>query len=272
MQDIKDFEFSHLQEMSNGEYLATVKAAGVTAGLHYLSYNNQKLPWEILGLKAPEKIVTSFTIGIDTVENMVKEIADSKCPILKLKMGFPEELELAERLSDFPNKWFRIDVNGGWTPDRAEEVIYYLKKGNVQILEQPTGLDDVHDWKYLKGRGQFLMTIDEGLASIEDYFKFADWVDGINIKMAKSGGAMTARNLARTARKNGTKVMLGCMVESSIGIAPALYMASLADYFDLDGPLLLKNDISDDIKYNVEKIVIEDSLIGGPKIRKDYFN
>jgi len=83
---------------------------------------------------------------------------------------------------------------------------------------------------------------------------------------------MEAVKLAKQARKDGLKILLGCMVESSVGIAPAVYMSSLADYFDLDGPLLLRNDIAERINFNLEKITVDDNIIGGPKIKKEFLN
>ncbi|MFH2036956.1 MAG: enolase C-terminal domain-like protein, partial [Candidatus Zixiibacteriota bacterium] len=130
----------------------------------------------------------------------------------------------------------------------------------------------ISDWKYLARNSKLRIIVDEGLNTIEDYFKYADFVDGVNIKMAKSGGLFDAVKIARRVRKDKLKILLGCMVESSIGIAPAVYMADLADYFDLDGPLLLQNDIGEHINFNLDEISVDDNIIGGPKIRNEFLD
>ncbi len=149
-------------------------------------------------------------------------------------------------------------------------MIFLLSKLDVQLIEQPTSLDYITEWKYLKGRSKIPVMIDEGLHNLQNYFQYADYVDGVNIKMSKSGGFLEAKKIALAARKDKRKVMLGCMVESSIGIAPALYLSSLADYFDLDGPLLLDEDIADGINFNLDKIMVTEDIIGGPKLKEKY--
>ncbi len=99
--------------------------------------------------------------------------------------------------------------------------------------------------------------------------RVSDFVDGINIKMEKSGGILEAMRLATQAREDNKKVMLGCMVESSVGISQSIYLSSRADYYDLDGPLLLENDIANGIKYDRESIQVDREIIGGPKLKRD---
>ncbi len=260
------------EEISAGDFAATVKSAAITAGLNYRSGESGKYPWEILGIDEPPAISTSFTIGIADLSDMLDSIKQCGYPVIKLKLGFPEELTLVKALREFPDRLFRVDANGAWDPAKAEEMMFYLDLDNVEIVEQPTPLDFIREWKYLKKQAKFRVFIDEGLNDISDYFKYADFVEGINIKMAKSGGILEAVKLARQAKKDGLKSMLGCMVESSVGIAPAVYIGSLVDYFDLDGPLLLEKDISDDINYNKNIIAAGKNIIGGPKINKDVLN
>ena len=126
----------------------------------------------------------------------------------------------------------------------------------------------IAEWPHLKGRAPVELFVDEGLNELEDYERLTEYVDGVNIKMAKSGGIMTATAIARRARKDHRKVMLGCMVESSIAISPAVYMSSLADYFDLDGPLLLERDVAEGIRYIDDKISVDETIIGGPKLNE----
>ena len=116
------------------------------------------------------------------------------------------------------------------------------------------------------------LLIDEGLNTIDDYHRFCDHVDGVNIKMAKSGGAVPALRIALQARRDKLRVMLGCMVESSVALAQAVYMASVADYCDFDGPLLMENLIADGIDFNLDKISVDEDIIGGPRIKKEFLD
>ena len=257
-------------EIRLAETSSFVKSAAVAAGLNYISGREKKYPWEILGLDEPPEIRTSYTIGIDSVDVMLGAIKECAYPLIKIKLGFEGEADLIRKLGDFPDRMFRVDANGAWSPGKAEEMMYYLDRDNVEIVEQPTSLEYIKEWKYLKGRSKFHLMLDEGLGNLDDYFRYADYINGVNIKMAKSGGIFDAVRLARQARKDKLKVMLGCMVESSIGIAPSVYISSLADYFDLDGPLLLEKDLSDDIIYVGNAISVSDEIIGGPVIKKEF--
>ena len=167
-------------------------------------------------------------------------------------------------------KEIRVDANGGWTCEQAEEIIFYLAKLGVVIVEQPTDIDHVKDWPHLKGKNEDIQLImDEGMNTLKDFRKYAKYIDGINVKMEKTGGILEAVKLAETARKAEKKVMLGCMVESSVGIAQSVYMSSLADYHDLDAPQLLEDDIAQGITYRQEAIEVDREIIGGPKLKRD---
>ncbi|MBI5267906.1 MAG: hypothetical protein HY851_11805, partial [candidate division Zixibacteria bacterium] len=138
------------------------------------------------------------------------------------------------------------------------------------IIEQPTDSKNVGDWPHLKGKHpDVVLIIDEGLGTSEDYEQVSKFVDGVNIKMEKSGGILEAITIALKAREDQKKVMLGCMVASSIGIAQSVYMSSLADLIDLDGPQLLTDDIGRGIRYNREQIEVDREIIGGPTLIRD---
>ena len=246
------------------------KAGLMTALLHKISSDSNKFPWDIVKLPEPVKINSSITVCISDPATMIDEIKSSAYPIIKIKLGFDGDEEVVEGLKDITGKIFRIDVNGGWSVEKAEKMIHYLDKYGVELIEQPTPIEYISDWKHLKGSAKTLLFIDEGLNDLNDYYKVADFVDGVNVKMSKSGGIINAKDICRQVRKDKLKLMIGCMVESSIGISQAIYLSSMADYFDLDGPILLKNDISSDIEYNMEKISLNNNIIGGPRIEKEY--
>lgn len=261
-----------LIELSRLDINSVSKAAVTTALLHYLSDKKQEYPWQLVGLDEPVDISTSFTVSINRLDLMLEEINGSPYPIIKIKMGFEDDLLLMSQLKNISGKLFRIDANGGWTVEKAEKMMYHAKQADIDIIEQPTEIEFIKEWKYLNKSSKISIFIDEGLNDFENYCRYIDFVDGVNIKMAKSGGIFEACKIARQAKRDNIKVMLGCMVESTIGIAPAVYMSSLADYFDLDGPLLLDKNIAGGLKFNVEQITVDEDIIGGPKLIKEYLN
>ncbi len=266
----KRLSISDLKEISKMEINSISKAALVAGALHFISGTSLKYPWQILNLDEPHRICTSYTVSIDSPESMFSEIRKSEYPIIKIKMGFEGDETLIEMLQKIPGKIYRIDANGGWNPEKAEKMIDLLARLDVALIEQPTSIDHISEWRYLKRNKSTPLFIDEGLNSIDDYYNFAGYIDGVNIKMAKSGGPLGSIKIARAARKDKRKVMLGCMVESSLGVAPALYLASLADYFDLDGPLLLEKDVAGGVNFILEKIEFGEDIIGGPKVKTEF--
>lgn len=240
--------------------------------VNFLSGESARYPWEILSLSTPVGIKSSFTIGIDDPSKMVSAIRSSEYPIVKVKLGGSDDVKVIESLKDVVGKEIRVDANGGWDLARAEEMIYYLAKAGVTIIEQPTEAKLVADWPRLKGKNaEVELIIDEGLGTTEDFDAVAPHVDGVNIKMEKSGGILVALQVATKAKEAQKKVMLGCMVSSSIGIAQSVYMSSLADYVDLDGPQLLQNDIARGITFHREQIEVDREIIGGPTLIRDVF-
>lgn len=249
---------------------STARSALSAMVLNYLSGELKRYPWEIVSLGAPIGVKSSITVGIDDPARMIDEIQNSPYPIIKVKMGNEEDVLLLDGLEHIVGKEIRVDANGAWTCAKAEEMIHSLAKRGVTIIEQPTDAAYVEEWPHLKGKNdQVQLFMDEGLNSLIDYKKYEPFIDGVNIKMEKCGGIVEGVKIARVAKEANKKVMLGCMVESSVGIAQSVYMSSLADYFDLDAPLLLKDDIADGIRYDLECIEVDREIIGGPKLKRD---
>jgi len=259
-----------LNEISGYKIHPIARSALVGMVLNYLSGETNRYPWEILSLATPVGIKSSMTISLDTPDKMAEAIRNSNHPILKIKMGSDEDMAVVNALKLVSDREIRVDANGGWPCDRAEEIIFHLARLGVTVIEQPTDLEFIEEWPRLKGKNEHVeLILDEGLGSLEDYNRFGEFVDGINIKMEKSGGILEAIRVANAAHKDEKKVMLGCMVESSVGIAQSVYMSSLADYHDLDAPQLLEDDIADGISYNREVIEVDREIIGGPKLKRD---
>ena len=248
------------------------KAAVSGVALNYISRIKSVYPWQIMHLDEPSRIRTSFTISLDDPDEMYAQIKASPYPLIKVKLGGDGDEHLVEKLTNISGKLFRVDANGGWTPETAEKMVHYLDRLDVELVEQPTGLDYINEWKYIKGRSKINFIIDEGLHTIDDYRQYSDYIDGVNIKMAKTGGILPAIKIAEQARRDKLKVMLGCMVESSVALSQAVYMASLAKYYDFDGPLLLKDRIADGIDFNLEKISVDEDIIGGPRVKKEFLD
>ncbi len=266
----KKLDFAALEAINRYKINAIARSALMAMVVNYLSGESGRYPWEILSLGTPVGIKNSITISIDEPNEVIASIRASDFPIVKVKMGGDHDSELLKKLKSIDNKEIRVDANGGWSCERAEEMIFYLHRLGVCIIEQPTDEQHVHDWPHLKGKTEGVELIqDEGLNTIEDYRKYSEFFDGVNIKMEKSGGILEAIRIAREARQDNKKVMLGCMVQSSVGIAQSVYMSSLADYHDLDAPQLLVDDIAAGIIYDRDTIHVDREIIGGPSLKRD---
>jgi L-alanine-DL-glutamate epimerase-like enolase superfamily enzyme len=197
--------------------------------------------WRLLGL-APRAPHTSFTIGIDTVEGTRDRVRRShEFRALKVKVGAAEDLERLEAVrEEAPDAAIRVDANEGWTLDSARALMPELIRLGVEFVEQPFAAADIDSFNGLKELHPRLpVIVDEGCQNLADVGPAAAYADGINVKLAKSGGVREAVRMIHAARALGLHVMLGCMVESQLGVAPAAAIASLADWVDLDGHLLL---------------------------------
>jgi len=270
LKNAKEINLAVIEEVSRLDVNPTARSALVGMLLNYVSGETRRYPWEVLSLGTPVGVKSSMTISVDKPSEMIRALKTCEYPIVKIKMGHEEDLMILDALDQLEGKEIRIDVNGSWSCAKAEEMISHLSRKGVKIIEQPTEIEFVQEWRHLKGKSSEVeLIMDEGLNTLKDYEKYAEHIDGVNIKMEKSGGILNGVRLAQKAREDDKKVMLGCMVESSVGIAQSLYMSSQADYFDLDGPLLLKDDIAHGIRYDRESIEVDREIIGGPKLKRD---
>jgi L-alanine-DL-glutamate epimerase-like enolase superfamily enzyme len=197
--------------------------------------------WRLLGL-SPEAPATSFTIGIDTVEGTRERVRRAReYRALKVKVGAAEDLERLEAVrAEAPDAALRVDANEGWTIESATELMPELIRLGVEFVEQPFPAADLDSFTALRELHPRLpIIVDEGCHVLSDVAPAAAYADGINVKLAKSGGVREAVRMIHAARALGLRVMLGCMVESELGVAPAAAIASLADWVDLDGHRLL---------------------------------
>jgi L-Ala-D/L-Glu epimerase len=218
--------------------------AGLSAAAWDLAGKQAGEPvWRMLGLARPS-VSTSFTIAIGDPEEMLAQArAASEFHTLKIKLGFDGDLDLAVRLARaLPETTFRYDANEGWDRERAAAALDTLAGLGAELVEQPLPAAAAADVAWLRERTPVPLFADEAVLGVEDLDAAADLYDGVVVKVAKSGGIAGAFALMSACSGRGLRVLLGCMVESSLGIAAALQMAGLADHVDLDGGLLLADD------------------------------
>jgi L-Ala-D/L-Glu epimerase len=198
--------------------------------------------WRVFGL-SPTSPPTSYTIGIDTVEGTVDRTRRAATyQVLKLKVGGTDDLERLQAVRENSHARIRIDGNEGWTLETARELMPVLVEMGVEFVEQPFPAGDLDSFLALRELSPRIpVIIDEGCKDLLDVARVAAYADGVNIKLAKSGGIREAFRMVHAARALGLRVMLGCMIESELGIAAAAQIASLVDYVDLDGHLLISN-------------------------------
>jgi L-Ala-D/L-Glu epimerase / N-acetyl-D-glutamate racemase len=199
--------------------------------------------WRLLGL-SPEAPPTSYTIGIDSLDGTRDRVRRAReFRALKIKVGGAEDLARLEAVCEESDAPLRVDANEGWTLESARELMPELIRLGVELVEQPFPADDLDSFRALRDLTPRLpVIVDEGCQDLRDVAPAAAYADGINVKLAKSGGVREAVRMIHAARALDLRVMLGCMVESQLGVAPAAAIASLADWVDLDGHLLLADE------------------------------
>ena len=219
--------------------------AAVDIALHDWAGKKMGQPWyRIWGLDPAKTPVTTFTIGIDTPEVVRQKTREADVyKVLKVKLGRENDREMIETIRQVTDKPIRVDVNQGWK-DRgtALTMIDWLSTKGIEFVEQPMPKEQVEDLAWLRERSPLPIIGDEGVQRLADVPRAQGVYDGINIKLMKCTGMREARAMIMLARIQGLKVMLGCMTETSCAISAAAELSPLADYADLDGALLIKND------------------------------
>lgn len=216
--------------------------------------------WRLLNMPEPEPHPTSFTIAIDTPEAMGRMAGELKhLPVIKVKLGGDEHDEdrLAAIRSARPDAALRIDANAGWTFEQAKQYVRRFEAYNLEMIEQPLAKEAIEEMGQLQRHTDIPIVADESVQSLQDVDRLADaGVAGVNVKLMKTGGLTPALRMIRRARERGMRVMLGCMVETSIGTTAMAHLMGFAQWFDLDAPMLISNDPFDGIAYR-EGAVIE---------------
>ena len=218
--------------------------AALDIALHDLWGQLQGKPlWQLWGLDPAATPVTSFTIGIATLDEMKAYVREAeRHPLLKIKLGTDHDLAILDAIRSVTDKTLRVDANAAWTVDEAIAKINDIVAYGVELVEQPIPPGDLDGLRRVREASPVPILVDESVTTCDDIPALAGAADGINIKLMKSGGLREARRMIGLARSLGLQVMLGCYIESSVSITAAAHLSPLADYADLDGNLLLAAD------------------------------
>jgi L-alanine-DL-glutamate epimerase-like enolase superfamily enzyme len=207
--------------------------------------------WKLWGLSLEDLPVSDYTIGIDSIDAMIAKLAEfPDWPVYKIKLGTAEDLQIVRRLREHTGAVFRVDANCAWASRQTLENARELKQFDVELIEQPLPPEDWPGMRDVYQRSALPLVADESCRSEADVDRCADCFHGINVKLTKCGGLTPARRMIARARQSGLKVMVGCFTESTVGISAAAQLLPLVDYADLDGALLLAEDVAAGVTFD----------------------
>jgi len=202
--------------------------------------------YELFGTPRPDKVATSYTVSLSdhpTMELRAREAAH--LPLLKIKLGRSVDFDLeAMRLirAAAPKSLLRVDANAGWILEDAEKLIPLLADMGVDLVEQPLAIGNIDGMRQLRGRWPVQIVADEDAQDLSSLPALRGAVDGINIKLMKCGGLSEALRMIRFARNEGWSILVGCMIETRLGLGAGAHLGGLIDYLDLDAYMLTTND------------------------------
>ncbi len=264
--EIENFEFTrpeifHAYLVNNGLSNFAICALDLAAHDLYGKLQNKPLH-EIWCTDTTNYPITNYTIGIAPIDVMLAKMQEMPWPIYKIKLGTEDDVAIVRELRSATDAVFRIDANCAWT---AKETIHnapLLKELGVEFLEQPLKADDWSGMEEVMHHSVLPVIADESCIVESDVAKCALHYSGINIKLTKCGGLTPALRMIRKAKDLGIKVMVGCMTESTVGISAIAQLLPQLDYVDMDGALLLKNDIATGVEIKSEGKVVFPKLPG----------
>ncbi len=247
-----------LEQLDSGQNAA--KAALDLAILDWVCKSLKVPLYKFLGLDQNKTLATTFSIGIDEIPVMQKTAQQAKdFQVLKIKVGLKDDKKIIEGIREVTDRPLRVDANEGWkTKEEALEMINWLADKGVEFVEQPLPAANLDDYRWLKERVKIPIIADESVHKSCDVPALASAFHGINVKLMKCGGIQEALRLVAVARAFGLKLMIGCMIESSLAIAAAAALTPLFDYADLDGNLLIDNDPFKGLKLDKDRWLLPD--------------
>ena len=249
---------TYVDRIAPGNYAAK---ASIDIALHDLVGKLLQQPWHrIWGLNPEHTPDTSYTIGIDklqVVEQKTREALSFR--ILKIKLGGGNDKEMIQTVRSVTQVPLGVDVNQGWSDkSQALDMIHWLHEKGVIYIEQPLPKTAVDDIAWITGQSPIPVIADEAVQIPADIKKVYGAYSGINIKLMKCGGLRAAYTMVNMARALGLKVMIGCMTETSCAVTAAAQLSPLADWADLDGNLLISNDVFEGVIISDGRVIIPD--------------
>lgn len=250
------------------EFLEDLKMANalrfaIESAWHHLQAVKQKISVpKQLNLPEPEWVYTAYTIPIMDPGALRAFYNDNKLDrfrYLKVKINTDEGFEVIRYLSSFSNQGILLDPNEAFID--VDACIYFLekiKRFNIELVEQPMPAGKDEENRYLKKYSPFSLFADESILHEADFTYLKTMFHGVNIKLMKAGGYLNAIHLLKQAKEKGMKTMIGCMVETSLGISSGIHLSSLTDYADLDSFILVKDEPFQLIEENYGKIRVKD--------------
>jgi L-alanine-DL-glutamate epimerase-like enolase superfamily enzyme len=254
MEDILDY----VEGIMPGNYAAK---AAVDIALHDLTGKLIGQPWfRLWGLNPEKTPYTSFTIGIDTAEVVRQKTQEAAAfKILKVKLGRDNDKEMIETVRSVTDVPLYVDANQGWKDkNQALEMVHWLSEKNIQFVEQPMPKEQKDDIAWLTANSPLPIIADEALQTVEDLLSMKGIYSGINVKLMKCGGMNAAYKMITMARQMGMKILIGCMTETSCAVSAAAQLSPLVDWADLDGNLLIGNDIYEGMTIVDGKVTLPD--------------
>ena len=219
----------------------------------YARQKGKKL-YDLWNYTTEKNPLTDYTIGIASIEKMVEKMQELPWPIYKIKLGTKEDIAIVTELRKHTDAIFRIDANCGWGVEETINNAVALKKLGVEFLEQPLKADNWEGHKEVFKHSVLPIIADESCIIEEDVAKCQHHFHGVNVKLVKCGGLTPGRRMIQEAKKLGLKTMVGCMTESTVGISAIAQLLPQLDYVDMDGGLLLAEDIATGVTIDFGKI------------------
>jgi L-Ala-D/L-Glu epimerase len=252
---------SILMEIDQLELFNTAAKASVDIALHDLIGKLKDKPcWELLGADKNKTPFTTYTLGMDVAEVLKEKIREGNdYKILKVKLNGEDDRFIIDTIRSVTDKPIAIDVNQGWKDKHiALEMIHWLCDKNVLFIEQALPKNNWDDAHWLFERSPLPLYADESVQRFSDIEKVKDCFHGINIKLMKCTGMLEASKMIQEARLRKLKILIGCMSETSCAISAAAQLTPFVDYADLDGALLIKNNLFEGITFHEGKIVLNE--------------
>jgi L-Ala-D/L-Glu epimerase len=235
----------------------------------YAKQQGKKL-YEVWNLDPSHNPMTDYTIGIDTVENMVKKLQEFPWPIYKIKLGTKEDITIITELRKHTSAVFRVDANCAWGVDETLRNAEAFRELGVEFIEQPMPAADWEGMRKVYTDSALPVIADESCIVESDVQKCHGYFHGINIKLTKCGGITPARRMIMEAKKLGMKVMTGSMNESTVGTSAVAHLLPYLDYTDMDGPLLLAEDVASGVKIRDGEIIYADRNGTGAELHRAF--